>query len=98
VRDHAVVTPPTQTNLPGVTREAVLELADKLGIAGHEKPFTLYDVWAANEAFITGTAAEIGPVVEVDGRKIGDGAPGKITKQLMRAFRELVTTTGTSIN
>jgi branched-chain amino acid aminotransferase len=98
VRDHAVVTPPTQTNLPGVTREAVLELADKLGIDGQEKPFTLYDVWAANEAFITGTAAEIGPVVEVDGRKIGDGAPGKITKQLMKAFRELVTTTGTSIN
>jgi branched-chain amino acid aminotransferase len=97
VRDHAVVTPPTQTNLPGVTREAVLELADKLGLGGQEKPFTLYDVWAANEAFITGTAAEIGPVVSVDGRTIGDGTPGKVTKQLMAAFRELVSTTGTPI-
>ena len=97
VRNHSVVTPPTQTNLPGVTREAVLELAEKLGIGAHEKPFTLYDVWAANEAFITGTAAEIGPVVEVDGRQIGDGKPGKITRQLMKAFRDLVTSTGTAI-
>lgn len=97
VRNHGIVTPPTQTNLPGVTREAVLELAERLGIPGDEKPFTLYDVWAANEAFITGTAAEIGPVVEVDGRKVGEGRPGKVTKQLMAGFRELVTTTGTPI-
>ena len=97
VQNHGLTTPPTSTNLPGVTRETVLHLAETLGIEAEEKPFTLYDVWAANEAFITGTAAEIGPVVEVDGRTIGDGTPGKITKQLMRAFRELVTTTGTPI-
>lgn len=97
VQNHGIVAPPTQTNLPGVTRESVFELAETLGIEAKEKPFTLYDVWAANEAFITGTAAEIGPVVEVDGRTIGDGTPGKVTKQLMKAFRELVTTTGTPI-
>jgi branched-chain amino acid aminotransferase len=97
VQNHSVITPPTSTNLPGVTRETALELADKLGFRAIERPFTLYDVWASNEAFITGTAAEIGPVVEVDGRTIGDGKPGKITKQLMKAFRELVTTTGTPI-
>src|SRR2546427_1286701 len=97
VQNHSVITPPTSTNLPGVTRETTLELAEKLGLRTHERPFTLYDVWASNEAFITGTAAEIGPVVEVDGRTIGDGKPGKITKQLMKAFRELVTTTGTPI-
>ncbi len=97
VQNHSVITPPTSTNLPGVTRETALELAEKLGLRTHERPFTLYDVWASNEAFITGTAAEIGPVVEVDGRTIGDGKPGKITKQLMKAFRELVTTTGTPI-
>ena len=97
VQNHSVMTPPTSTNLPGVTRETALELAEKLGIRAVEKPFTLYDVWAASEAFITGTAAEIGPVVELDGRVIGDGRPGKITKQLMKAFRELVTTTGTPI-
>ena len=97
VQNHSVMTPPTSTNLPGVTRETALELAEKLGIRAVERPFTLYDVWAASEAFITGTAAEIGPVVELDGRVIGDGRPGKITKQLMKAFRELVTTTGTPI-
>jgi len=97
VTNHALVTPPTSTNLPGVTREAVLELADKLGLEAHERPFTLYDVWSANEAFISGTAAEIGPVVEVDGRTIADGKPGPVTRKLMAAFRELVTTTGTPI-
>ncbi len=97
VQNHSVMTPPTATNLPGVTRETALELAEKLGIRAVEKPFTLYDVWAASEAFITGTAAEIGPVVELDGRVIGDGRPGKITKQLIKGFRELVTTTGTPI-
>src|SRR5437867_1802129 len=97
VQNHSVITPPTSTNLPGVTRETALELAEKLGIRAEEKPFTLYDVWASAEAFITGTAAEIGPVVEVDGRTIGEGKPGKVTKQLMKAFRDLVTTTGTPI-
>ena len=97
VQNHSVIAPPTSTNLPGVTRETAIDLAEKIGIRTIEKPFTLYDVWASNEAFITGTAAEIGPVVEVDGRMIGDGKPGKITKQLMKAFRDLVTTTGTPI-
>lgn len=97
VVNHGVIAPPTQTNLPGVTRESVFEIAETLGIEAKEKPFTLYDVWAANEAFITGTAAEIGPVVEVDGRTIGDARPGKVTKRMMAAFRELVTTTGTPI-
>jgi len=97
VQNHSVIAPPTSTNLPGVTRETAIELSQKIGIATVEKPFTLYDVWASNEAFITGTAAEIGPVVDVDGRMIGDGKPGKITRQLMKAFRDLVTTTGTPI-
>ncbi len=97
VQNHSIITPYTSTNLPGVTRETVLELAEKLGIRAMERSFTLYDLWASSEAFITGTAAEIGPVVEVDGRTIGDGKPGKITKQLMKAFRELVTSTGTPI-
>jgi len=98
VRNSTIVTPWTSTNLPGVTRETVMELAPTLGLQAMERPFTLYDVWAADEAFITGTAAEIGPVVEVDGRLIGNGKPGKVTKKLMKAFRELVTTTGTPID
>ena len=97
VRNHAVVTPFTSTNLPGVTRETVLELAPQLGLEAKEQFFTLYDVWAADEAFITGSAAEIGPVVEVDGRTIGDGKPGPATKKIMKAFRDLVNSTGTPI-
>lgn len=97
VRNSTIITPWTSTNLPGVTRETILELAPQVGLKAEERLFTLYDVWAADEAFITGTAAEIGPVVEVDGRAIGDGKPGKTTKRLIKAFRDLVTTTGTPI-
>ncbi len=97
VRNSTVTTPFSSTNLPGVTRETVLEIAPQLGLKPEERLFTLYDVWASDEAFITGTAAEIGPVVELDGRAIGDGKPGPTTKRIMKAFRDLVTTTGTPI-
>jgi branched-chain amino acid aminotransferase len=97
VRNHTVTTPWSSTNLPGVTRETILELAPQVGLKSEERLFTLYDVWAADEAFITGTAAEIGPVVEVDGRQIGDGKPGPQTKALMKAYRDLVTSAGTAI-
>ena len=97
VRNHTVTTPWSSTNLPGVTRETILELAPTLGLKPEERLFTLYDVWAADEAFITGTAAEIGPVVEVDGRQIGDGKPGPQTRALMKAYRDLVNSTGTPI-
>jgi branched-chain amino acid aminotransferase len=97
VRNHAIVTPFTSTNLPGVTRETVLELAPSLHLESKEQLFTLYDVWAADEAFITGSAAEVAPVVEVDGRTIGDGKPGSTTKTIMKAFHDLVMSTGTPI-
>ena len=97
VRNHTIVTPFTSTNLPGVTRETVLELAPSLGLDTKEQFFTLYDVWASDEAFITGSAAEVAPVVEVDGRTIGDGKPGPTTKKIMKAFRDLVMSTGTPI-
>ncbi len=97
VRNHTLTTPWSSTNLPGVTRETILELAPSLGLKPEERLFTLYDVWAADEAFITGTAAELGPVVEVDGRQIGDGKPGPQTKALMKAYRDLVNSTGTPI-
>ena len=97
IKDGTVMTPYTSTSLPGITRETVLELVPKVGAKAQERPFTLFEVWTADEAFLTGTAAEVGPVVEVDGRTIGDGKPGPITKKLMRAFREHVTSTGTPI-
>src|SRR6266571_2230992 len=97
VQNHGLTTPPTSTNLPGVTRETVLEIVPQLGLKAEERLFTLYDVWSSDEAFISGTAAEIGPVVELDGRIIGDGKPGPTTKKIMKAFRDLVMTTGTPI-
>jgi len=97
VQGKTVISPYSSTNLPGVTRETVFKLARKLKVPIRERPFTMYDLWAANEVFLTGTAAEIAPVVEADGRVIGDGKPGKVTKQLMAAFRKLVNKTGTPI-
>ncbi|MFQ5552755.1 MAG: branched-chain-amino-acid transaminase [Thermoplasmata archaeon] len=97
VRDEVLHTPPTVSILQGVTRQTVLEIAEELGYEARERFFTLFDVYGADEAFITGTAAEIGPVVRVDDRVIGDGKPGRITKQITARFRDLVHSTGTPI-
>jgi branched-chain amino acid aminotransferase len=98
VTDRALLTPPTATNLKGVTRDTLLEIAAALGIAAEEKPFTLFDVWTAKEAFICGTAAEVVPVVSVDDRTIGGGAVGPITSRIMAAYHEVVRTQGTPIH
>ncbi len=97
VKGTRVIAPPTMTNLKGITRETALELARREGWTTEERFFTLFDVYVADEAFITGTAAEIAPVVEVDGRQIGDGKPGRITRTLMAKYRELVNSVGTPI-
>ncbi len=97
VRDEILTTPPTASILQGVTRQTVLEIAEELGYETRERFFTLYDVYGADEAFITGTAAEIAPVVRVDDRVIGDGKPGRITKQITARYRDLVRSTGTPI-
>jgi len=97
IKNRVVITPPTITNLKGITRETAIELARKRNLEVREEFFPLFDVYTADEVFITGTAAEVGPVVEVDGRAIGDGKPGSITKELMSAFSELVNSTGTPI-
>lgn len=83
--------------LQGVTRDVVLDLAAHLGISATERIFTLYDVYAADECFLTGTGAEVAPVVEIDARRIGDGRPGPITQRLNAAFRDLVRRTGTEV-
>jgi branched-chain amino acid aminotransferase len=98
VTDHCVVTPPTSTNLKGVTRETLLSLAVSLGIRTEEKAFTLFDVWTAREAFICGTAAEVVPVVSVDDRTIGAGTVGPVTGRIMAAYDQLVRSQGTPIN
>jgi branched-chain amino acid aminotransferase len=98
VTEHCLVTPPTSTNLKGVTRETLLSVAVSLGIKTEEKPFTLFDVWTAREAFICGTAAEVVPVVSVDDRTIGAGTVGPVTGRVMAAYDQLVRSQGTPIN
>ncbi len=85
-----VLTPPNDAGiLEGVTRDAVITLAHDMQFEVLEKPLTKHDVYIADECFLTGTAAQVVPVVKVDSRTIGDGVPGPITKTLMAAFREL---------
>lgn len=97
VKKNKIITPPTLNNLKGITREAAIELAIKEGIKVLEADIGLFDIYTADEIFVTGTAAEIAPITKVDGRVIGNGKPGKITKKLMVAFRELTRIEGTPI-
>ena len=97
VTDHGLLTPPTATNLKGVTRDTLLALAAGLGIKAEEKPFTLFDVWTAMEAFICGTGAEVVPVLSVDGRTIGAGGIGPVTARIVAAYHDLVRAEGTPI-
>jgi branched-chain amino acid aminotransferase len=83
--------------LKGVTRDTVLALARDAGIQTGERILTMYDVYAAEECFLTGTGAEIAPVVEVDGRRIGSGRPGEMTRKLWSEFREYARRTGTPV-
>ena len=98
VTERALLTPPTATNLKGITRETLLELAAGLGIKAEERPFTLFDVWTSKEAFICGTGAEVVPVLSVDGRTIGDGrASVRSPRRIVAAYHELVRSQGTPI-
>jgi len=97
VVDRTLMTPPTATNLRGITREAVIDLATELGIRVEERPFTLFDMWTAREAFICGTMAEIVPIGSVDGRTIGSNTPGPMTARIAAAYDRYVRSTGTPI-
>jgi len=91
VRDNMVITPPTTTGaLRGITRNAVMQLAEKLGFLMLEKNITANDLFTADEVFLTGTAAEITPVREVNKRVIGDGKLGPVTRKLMQEFNRIV--------
>jgi len=80
---------PAQGRLRGITRDVVMDLARKDRISVSELTLSRHEVYNADEVFLTGTAAEIIPVVKVDGRQIADGRPGKITKKLIMQFRQL---------
>ncbi len=83
--------------LAGITRAVVMRLAAGSGMEVEEGFYTLYDVYNADEAFLTGTAAEVGPVVEVDGRPIGSGVPGPVTRDIVARFHEYAQSTGTPV-
>lgn len=90
VRDGVLLTPPLDAGiLEGVTRDAVIELARENKIEVREIALTRHDVYVADECFLTGTAAEVIPVVKIDSRLIGDGKPGPITKSLIEQFHKL---------
>jgi branched-chain amino acid aminotransferase len=99
LRDGVLYTPLVSDGaLDGVTRRVILELADQLGVPKVEKSLTRYDLYIADEFFLTGTAAEVIPVVAYDRRVIGEGKPGAITRRFIAAFKELASTTGTPID
>jgi len=99
VKKKELYTPPQcMGTLRGITRDTVLELASQLGIPVHEHVLTRHEMYISDEVFLTGTAAEIVPVVKVDGRVIGTGKPGEITLRLIEEFRKLVTREGIKVD
>lgn len=90
VKDKHLYTPPQcMGTLRGITRDSVMEIAKKARVQVHEHVITRHEVYISDECFLTGTAAEIVPVVMVDGRSIGEGKPGKVTLSLMKKFKEI---------
>jgi branched-chain amino acid aminotransferase len=86
VKDGKIYTPTTEAILPGFTRDSVIRICGDLGLQVEEKHLTRGDVYCADEAFFTGTAAEITPICECDSRSIGEGKPGDITKTIQKRY------------
>lgn len=90
IKDGELITPPVYLGiLEGITRNTVMELAKAQGIPVSEKVFTRHSIYNADECFLTGTAAEVIPVIKVDSREIGEGKPGEMTLKLIGLYREL---------
>ena len=90
VRDGVLYTPPVDAGiLEGITRETVIEIAKKNSIQVEQTPLTRHDIFIAEECFLTGSAAEIVPVVKLDSRTIGNGKPGPVTRDLSERFHQL---------
>ncbi|WP_416729119.1 branched-chain-amino-acid transaminase [Fictibacillus sp. JL2B1089] len=98
IKGSTIKTPPGYLGaLEGITRNAIVEIARAQGYNMVEEPFTRHDVYVADEVFLTGTAAEVIAVVKVDGRVIGNGAPGEHTNKLLKSFREKVVEEGVKV-
>jgi branched-chain amino acid aminotransferase len=98
VKQGALATPPLSAGaLYGITRATVIELAEQAGLKVSEPNLTRYDLFNADECFVTGTGAEIMPVVKIDGRVIGSGKPGPLTLRLVTEYHALTQVTGEPI-
>ncbi len=98
VKGRKLMTPPSWCGgLEGITRNKVMELAADMGLEVSENVMTRYDLWTADEVFLTGTAAEVIAVVELDKRIIGSGNPGPVSQKLFAIYREFVNTNGTPV-
>ena len=98
IKDGKLFTPPLSAGaLYGITRQTVIDLAREAGHEVNEPNLTRYDLFNADECFLTGTGAEIIPVTKIDGRVIGNGKPGPITKKLVKAYHALTKTSGEPI-
>ena len=91
VRNGKIRTPPLYSVLDGITRDSMIEVAKRCGYAVEESPVTRDDLYVADEIFLTGTAAEVTPIREIDYRTIGEGKRGPITEELQTAFFDIVT-------
>ena len=90
VKDDIIKTPPLTSILPGITRDCIIALAQDKGLMVKEERFSRDELYLADEAFLTGTAAEVTPIREVDGRRIGPGHPGPLTKEMQESYFALV--------
>ncbi len=93
VKNNILSTPSTG-RLKGITRDTVMGLAEKIDLKVEERLITRHEVYTADECFLTGTAAELIPIVKVDGRRIGDGKPGKVTKKMIKLFKSVISKEG----
>jgi len=98
VKKGVLYTPPSYVGiLQGITRDTIMEMASEAGYDVREQVFTRHDVYIADEVFFTGSGAEVIPVINCDGRTIGEGTPGPVTRFFIQAYRQLVNSTGHAV-
>ena len=97
VRDNVILTPTTDSCLPGLTRQMILEIATEEGILTQEKNLSLTDLYSADEVFTSGTMGEITPILKADGRDIGEGKVGAMTKRIQKLHSAVAYETGESV-
>ncbi len=98
IKGKSMMTPPLEAGaLYGITRQTAIDIAQSMGLVVTEPNISRYDIYNADECFLTGTAAEVMPVVKLDGRVIGDGNPGSYTKSIVEKYKELTMRSGEPI-